>query len=230
MRNIRICTVIIDGDMTGVHEAEKYSHFFEIRIDLIGEKWEKVATELHRPWIATCRDIKHNGKWRGNEKDRVAQLIKATTVGADAIDVEMDTEGLNELIPVIKSKAKCLISFHDWQGTPPLETLADILQRQLDAGADICKVVTTARAMDDNIILLKLIKKFPWADTIAFAMGPEGVISRVLSPLAGGYLTYASLMKGGESAPGHSRGGGCGGAPAPAHPFSPRRNPRRPQE
>jgi 3-dehydroquinate dehydratase I len=202
MHNARVCTVVIDADSAILHYAEKFTNFFEIRIDLIGEKWEKVATELHRPWIATNRDVKHGGKWQGHEKDRILQLIKASSLGADTIDIEIDTNDLNNIIPVVKSRSKCLISFHDWQSTPPLDVLAKIVQRQLDAGADICKVVTTARKMDDNVTILKLIKKFPWASVIAFAMGPEGIPSRILSPLAGGYLTYAALQEEKESAPG----------------------------
>jgi 3-dehydroquinate dehydratase len=37
---------------------------------------------------------------------------------------------------------------------------------------------------------------------VSFAMGPSGITSRILSPLLGGYLTYASLGEGKESAPG----------------------------
>ena len=37
---------------------------------------------------------------------------------------------------------------------------------------------------------------------IAFCMGEQGKISRVMAPLLGSYLTYASLNKGEESAPG----------------------------
>jgi 3-dehydroquinate dehydratase-1 len=37
---------------------------------------------------------------------------------------------------------------------------------------------------------------------IAVSMGDAGKISRVVAPLLGAYLTYASLRKGKESAPG----------------------------
>jgi 3-dehydroquinate dehydratase-1 len=50
--------------------------------------------------------------------------------------------------------------------------------------------------------MLQLIKKFPSADIISFAMGAEGLLSRVMCPLAGGYLTYASIKEGSGSAPG----------------------------
>lgn len=38
--------------------------------------------------------------------------------------------------------------------------------------------------------------------TIGLVMGSKGVISRILSPKYGGYLTFGALNKGQESAPG----------------------------
>ena len=76
------------------------------------------------------------------------------------------------------------------------------MRKQLKAGADICKVVTTAKEPEDNLTVLQLIKEFPDVKIIAFAMGPLGLMSRVLCPLVGGEFTYASIEKGKESAVG----------------------------
>jgi 3-dehydroquinate dehydratase type I len=202
MHNARICAVVTEKDAEIAHEAERTADLFELRIDLIGPGWEKVAARLHKPWIAANRDGVHGGKWQGSELDRIGELLKAISLGAGMADIELGTAGLEDIVALIKEKARCVISFHDWEGTPTLDTLSDIVQQQLDAHADICKVITTARTFNDNITMLKLIKKYPWADIISFAMGDEGLFSRILSPLAGGYLTYASIKKGGASAPG----------------------------
>ncbi|HRR42321.1 MAG TPA: type I 3-dehydroquinate dehydratase, partial [Syntrophales bacterium] len=71
-------------------------------------------------------------------------------------------------------------------------------------GADIVKVVTTARTPEDNLKVLRLI---PYArrkglEIIAFCMGDKGRISRVASPILGSFLSFASLERGEESAPG----------------------------
>jgi 3-dehydroquinate dehydratase I len=202
MHNARICAVVTDTDVEEAHSAERLADLFEVRIDLIGAGWEKVASALHKPWIATNRDVSHGGKWQGSEKERMEELFKAINLGAHIVDIEMDQANLAETVQRIKANARCLVSFHDAQGTPPIDTLVEIVKHQLAAGADICKVVGTASTLADSKTMLGLIKKFPWADVIAFAMGPEGLISRVLSPLAGAYLTYASLKQGKESAPG----------------------------
>ena len=73
---------------------------------------------------------------------------------------------------------------------------------QLAAGADICKVVTTAHSFQDNLTVLQLIAEFPKSKMVSFAMGPLGSVSRILCPLVGGYFTYASIEEGKESASG----------------------------
>jgi len=105
-------------------------------------------------------------------------------------------------VGLIKQRAKCLLSFHELKGTPPLNEMKEIVQRQLEAGADVCKVVTTAQRFEDNLAVLQIITDFPQTKVVSFAMGPLGCPSRILCPLIGGYFTYASIKAGEESASG----------------------------
>ena len=66
----------------------------------------------------------------------------------------------------------------------------------------MCKIITTAQELEDNLTVLQLISEFPEVKLISFAMGPLGFLSRVLCPLVGGEFTYASIEKGKESAQG----------------------------
>jgi 3-dehydroquinate dehydratase type I len=63
-------------------------------------------------------------------------------------------------------------------------------------------VITTAQSFEDNLTTLKLITEFPKTRMVSFAMGPLGLVSRVLCPLVGGDFIYASIEEGRESAPG----------------------------
>jgi len=109
---------------------------------------------------------------------------------------------LRQAMELIKKRAKCLLSFHELRGTPPLNNMREIVQRQLKAGADVCKIVTTAQRFEDNLTILQLISEFSKTRIVVFAMGPLGFASRVLCPLVGGDFTYASIEQGKESAPG----------------------------
>ena len=202
MRKPRICATITNNDPKPVKEAEPLVDLFEVRIDLIGDDWQKVVRQFEKPWIACNRSADEGGKWEGNEARRIEKLLQAIELGAEIIDVELATKNLNNITQVIKRKAKCLLSFHDFEKTPPFDTMKQMVNRQLKAGADICKVVTTAQNFDDNLSVLRLISEFPQAKLVSFAMGPLGTTSRVLCPLVGGDFTYASIEKGKESAPG----------------------------
>ena len=197
-----VCVSLVDEDLEVIGKAAPLADLFEVRIDLIGEKWREVVEQLKKPWLACNRSKDEGGKWVGSEPARVDELFRAVGLGAKIIDVELASPDLARIVKTIKGRAECLISYHNNKDTPPLEKLRGIIGKQLAAGADICKVVTTARAFEDNIAVLQLIRDFPRARIVAFAMGEAGRISRVLCPLAGGYFTYASAAAGKESAAG----------------------------
>lgn len=201
-RKWKLCAAIVDKNPGAVAEVEPLVDFFEVRIDLIGSGWREIASGLGKPWIACNRRAGEGGNWRGSESDRVDELIGALDLGAAVIDIELASPDITSIISKIKGRAQCLLSHHDLQQTPALDEMKDIVARQLDAGADICKVVTTARKTSDNITVLQLISAFPDNKIISFAMGSLGHLSRVLSPLVGAYLTYASIREGQGSAPG----------------------------
>lgn len=202
MKKPKICAAIVTNDSAAVRSIEPFVDLFEVRIDLIGSGWQRLAEQLKKPWIACNRIASEGGRWKGSEAERIEELLGAIRLGAEIIDIELGTENLKEIMPLVKKGAKSLISFHDLAGTPPLERLRDLIQRQLEAGADICKVVTTARSFEDNLTVLQLIPDFPKARVVSFAMGALGLTSRVLCPLVGGDFIYASIEKGKESASG----------------------------
>jgi 3-dehydroquinate dehydratase-1 len=199
----KICAAITNKDLKAIKEAEPLVDLFELRIDLVGAGWQELAPELRKTWIACVRGRAEGGNWLGSDADKIRELVTAVESGASIVDIELSTHNLTEVIPLMKkNKAKCLVSLHEIEKTPPLEQLKRIVQRQLTAGADICKVVTTARSPADNLTTLNLITAFPGVKIVSFAMGPLGFASRILCPLVGGYFTYASLGEGKESAPG----------------------------
>jgi len=202
MKRPRTCAVIVNSDVAAVKNVEPLVDLLEVRIDLIGAGWREVAAKLTKPWIACNRRKEEGGGWRGGEVDRVKELLSALELKPVIVDLELATENLAAIVPQVKKQAKCLLSYHDFEGTPPLGELVGIVWRQMKAGADICKVVTTATKFEDNLTALQLIADFRQARVVSFAMGPLGSVSRVLCPLVGGDFTYASIETGKESAAG----------------------------
>ena len=202
MKRPRICAVIVSNDLEAVKGVEPLVDLFEARIDLIGDGWQELVKQLNKPWIACNRCTEEGGSWQGNESERRKELLSAIELGASIIDIELVTGNLEETVQLIKKKAKCLLSFHDFKGTPSLDRMREIVQKELAAGADICKVVTTAQKLEDNLTVLQLISDFPKTKVVSFAMGPLGSVSRILCPLVGGDFIYASVEEGQESASG----------------------------
>ena len=202
MKKPRICAVITNKDEKALREIEPFAELFEVRIDLIGEGWQGIARQLKKPWIACARSPGEGGGWERSETERIEELVKASELGCEMVDIEVETKDLKKTLPPIKTRAKCLLSFHEPGKTPPLNGLKEIVKKQQEAGADVCKVITTAQSFEDNLTTLKLITEFPKTRMVSFAMGPLGLVSRVLCPLVGGDFTYASIEEGRESAPG----------------------------
>ena len=202
MSNVRLCASITGTDMAAVKKIEPIVDLFEVRIDLIGDNWTDVARQLKKPWIACNRMVEEGGKWEGNEGRRIERLLQAVELGAKIVDIEYNAKNVENIIKLIKKRAECLLSFHDFQKTPSLDVLKQIVNKELKAGADICKVVTTAQNFEDNLAVMRLFSEFPDVKMVAFAMGTQGFISRVMAPLIGAHFTYGAVQKGNESAPG----------------------------
>jgi 3-dehydroquinate dehydratase type I len=174
----------------------------EVRIDMLGSCWRKVINDLRVQWIACNRKVDEGGLWSGDEYSRVMELFKAVELGASFVDIELSTTDVKSVVSRLKRcGVKVIISKHITTHTPSLDELRVIVNQMINLGADVWKVVTKANDIRDNLVILQLIKEFK-VPGISLAMGDLGVISRVLSPLVGGFLTYASVSKGSESAPG----------------------------
>jgi 3-dehydroquinate dehydratase I len=202
MTEPKIAVAVTEDRLSALRTCEAAVDFWELRLDLIGPAWLQVARSVTKPWIACNRSPQEGGQGQSDEPARTKELLSALEAGAAIVDIELRSQMLSEIVPLIKSKAQCLISYHNFSETPPLRVLAEIVRLQLQAGADICKIITTAAWLEDNLTLLRLIKDNPEIRIVAFAMGPEGRLSRILSPLAGAYFTFASLEQGKESASG----------------------------
>jgi 3-dehydroquinate dehydratase type I len=96
------------------------------------------------------------------------------------------------------------LSCHLPAGTPGEEALADILKSLMREGMPVIKLVPFAKHPEDNLRVLSLLPRARECGQrmIAFCMGEAGRISRVMAPLLGSFLTYASLEEGEETAPG----------------------------
>lgn len=178
----------------------------EIRLDYLKDLREigKIVESTSTPLIATDRQYRQGGHKVQREDRRIQTLIDSANIGFQYVDIESTTADLESVIQQLKEAGSgVIVSFHDFKRTPDMSELEKIVRSQMSVNADVCKIVTTANEMADNVTCLILTWKMrKITKVVCFAMGERGVISRVLSPIFGGYYTYASVKKGLEAAPG----------------------------
>lgn len=169
-----------------------------------GERLADIASCTEVTLIATNRAQECRGKFSGSEAERQQILLKAARSGFEYVDVGLNASGLKDFVGnLLELNVKPIISFHDFNETPSIRKMKKILQYELAEGAEVCKIVTTAKKVEDNLTVLNFLQKVSRkAKVVCFAMGPLGKPSRLLSPIFGGFFTIASLEHGGETAPG----------------------------
>jgi 3-dehydroquinate dehydratase type I len=178
----------------------------EIRFDLMRNTAPiaQIRRNTDLPLIATNRRRGDGGFYQGSEEHRMDTLSKAAQQGFDFVDIELNAKNAGKLVRRFEQEgARIIVSHHNSKSTPQLSTLESILKRERNAGAYICKLVTTAKSYADNVRCFQFLSKHARRTRlVCFAMGRLGVPSRVLSPVFGAYFTFASAGVGNETATG----------------------------
>ena len=199
---IKVCVSIppktINEALELIEKAEaQYPDFIEVRLDSLN-KHEQLADLAHStktPLIATNKSTKNHGSYSGNENQRLEILMDAAKMGFEYVDFDLATPNLKEMVASLDiAGTKKIISFHDYNCTPKMSLLNMVLKAEVFAGADVCKIVTTASCIEDNLRILDFVSRASKkAKLVCFAMGELGKISRLLSAVFGAFFTFVSL-------------------------------------
>ncbi|RYR18694.1 hypothetical protein Ahy_B03g063310 isoform D [Arachis hypogaea] len=155
------------------------------------------------PLLFTYRPNWEGGMYEGDDNTRFHALRLAMELGADYIDIELKVA--NQFYDFIRGKTydktKVIVSSHNYQQTPSVEDLGDLVARIQATRADIVKIATTALEITDVARMFQIMvhSQVPF---IGLVMGDRGLISRILCAKFGGYLTFGTLESGVVSAPG----------------------------
>jgi len=217
---ISACT--IEEALEDLKKAGEKDELVELRIDFIKDidegKVERLLKNKTEEVIVTCRPKSENGRFEGSEEERILLLKKAVELGAEYVDIEFKTNNnfITELIKNKKTKeiedfrgfekqkffkqSKIIISYHNFDETPPIKELENIYNEIKRLNPDLVKIVTFANSLNDNFNIFKLLEGKN--DLIGFCMRLKGQISRVLAPKFNSRITFASLEENKESANG----------------------------
>lgn len=207
---MRICVPIGAPDtekaVEKIKRAEEVADMLEFRLDLLLDcRLEYMMEAATKPVIATYRSERQGGAGMDNYEIRKRSLSRGLAAGARLVDVEFDLPlRFRAAFLVNPGPEGIILSTHLLGGTPSWRGLKKLLQAMAAVGTAIIKIVSMAQSLEDNLRILRLIPEArqKGLEIIAFCLGPLGRISRIASPALGGYLTFASLEEGEESAPG----------------------------
>jgi 3-dehydroquinate dehydratase-1 len=180
-RGIQLAEIRLDGSELSIHEVKL---IFTLPIKL----------------IATCRP---NDK--RSPQQRKQTLLTAIEAGATFVDIEIEAEDSfkREIIEfATEKKCKVIISYHNYELTPPLEELHQIIDQCVAEGANIAKIACQVNNLADSARILSLYDCNPLCRILALGMGDAGKVTRIAAPLLGAPFTYASPSKTENTAPG----------------------------
>lgn len=173
----------------------------EFRLDAFIEEASQIdacvelVADSPLPCIATCRPSWEGGEYEGDEATRIAlfERLAGSEHAPRYIDVELATKAKPDIDKGL------ILSTHDFEGRPA--NLTRQLLQLRDSPAAVHKIAFRARSLRDNLELFDILTQRD-RPTIALGMGAFGLMSRVLAPKFGGFLTFASLKPETTTAPG----------------------------
>ena len=209
----KICTPLVAGTLEEAVEgaarlAALGPDLIEVRLDyLVGLRAGQVSEVLRAvaavskgvPLLATVRRAQEGGAAAWDEAERVAMLRSA--IGSEtlaALDVELrTTPGVREalLTEARQAGVSTIVSYHDWERTPPPAELEALLRELAACPADVLKLAVMPQTPPDTLALLAATyaATIDWLDRplITMALGALGSFTRLAGPFFGSALTFA---------------------------------------
>jgi 3-dehydroquinate dehydratase / shikimate dehydrogenase len=210
----KICVAIIGSSASEMMEKasaiQRENSFLEFRLDYLEKplaalpKLKQFLTDNTAiTAVATCRRKENGGRFPGSSSAELDILCKAAEAGFHLVDLELQTaEALKkgDIQKLRETGVALIISYHDFTGTRDLD---EVYKRMEPFAPDFAKIVPTAKALVDNVTLMRFIERMSdQANIVGFCMGDAGVISRILGVRAGSAFTFASATPGEETGPG----------------------------
>ncbi len=159
------------------------------------------------PLLLTFRTSVEGGQAAITPEDYIDLLQLGIASGCvDLVDMElrMGKAVFDAILPQAHSAGVAVIaSNHDFNKTPPHQTLVDRLQRMEDYGADVAKIAVMPQSPADVLTLLSATlsaRAQLQVPLITMSMGSLGAISRLSGQIFGSAMTFGAAEQ--ASAPG----------------------------
>ena len=206
-----VCAVIteesVEGARAAISEAADVADLVEIRLDFLKDfdfsdidALRRLLEDKPLPAIITCRAVSEGGRQQVDDRVRLRLLIEGARQLADYCDIEAYAYG--EASKLAPDLSRLIVSYHNFDETPL--NLTSVYETLTRLEAAIHKIAVRAGDIRDQLELFRMLERAQseGRTLIAVAMEESGLVTRILGPGYGSFLTYGTLGRGRESAPG----------------------------
>ncbi len=190
-----------------VARAAELGELVELRLDCLHKDewdiWRKIAGQTNRPLIVTLRPDHEGGKGDLAREDRIRFWTSIGEVNGEVMfDLELEVLNEAQAKNANLNSSRIICSQHQLEGE--VAHLERKYERLSDTSAAILKIAVHAHDANDCLPVFKLIDRArsEGREIIAIAMGPAGIMTRILGPSRGSYLTFGALDDDSATAPG----------------------------
>jgi 3-dehydroquinate dehydratase/shikimate dehydrogenase len=202
-----------------VRLACEVADIVELRLDCLSQvELSRAADEIRairksidRPMILTLRTAEQGGRRQITAAERLDFRLQNSPSDVEYWDVELDLasalkqreqEGDDVVGMGLVDWARTICSHHDFGGVPA--DLDSIYEQMTVTKSRILKIAVQVDDAIDCLRLFKLLERSlaDGREMIAIGMGDGGIMTRILGPSRGSFLTYGSLEEESATAPG----------------------------
>lgn len=219
----KVCVPVVENNDEDI--ISKLKEFDQLDIDLIElridfykdiensdatyQLFQKIKLlDMKKPVLLTYRSLKEGGHVELDSKQYLDLYQKAVNSEAfDIYDVELSagTNMIIELNGMIHNAGKyVLMSSHNFNRTPEIESLMQKFKVMDSFDADIMKVAVMPEDLQDVINLLEFTiranEEYPHRPIVTMSMASLGLVSRLIGEQFGSAITFGCVGK--TSAPG----------------------------
>ncbi len=194
-----------------IRSAAEVADIVELRLDYLAKVEHERAFQFlrdhlsgeHTPMILTFRPAEEGGQAQADYEARHGFWITLNKLSVSALmDLELDlAEGFAaEKAAIDWNRVIC--SHHDFRGIPP--DLDQIYERMAATPARVLKIAVQANDATDCLPIFHLLDRAQreGRKMITIAMGQAGIMTRILGPSRGSFLTYGAFVSESSTAPG----------------------------
>ena len=215
-QEIRICVPLNERSLTALElssaKAITNADLIELRVDGLapaeidqaGKNIAELIAKIPRPVILTYRSTQEGGYSSVSDQQRREFWNAHRHTSAAFFDIEYDLASHFSNLEVESQPdwSRVICSHHNFSTTP--DNITALYEQLAFTSARILKLAVTANDIVDCLAVFSLLARAnaEQRELIAIAMGDAGVITRILGPSRGSFLTYGASDTDRGTAPG----------------------------